>query len=330
MENQRKFRPDPDAKLMNQVREVLRFFHYAYRTEQTYCHWIVRFIRFFDSKVHPRDMGAVEVERFLSWLASERQVSAATQKQALNALVFLYRHVLDIDLGKSIRPRLAIKGARPPVVMTREETQQVLQRISGTHGLMARLMYGTGLRLMECVRLRVQDVDFGQGRVYVRLGKGGKDRTTCLPIGLASELPEHIERVRGLHDEDLAAGFGDVYLPQALARKYPRAGREFGWQYVFPAKKRSIDPRGGKEHRHHVMESGLQKAVKLAGRRAGLSKRVTCHTLRHSFATHLLERGTNIRVLQELLGHADVKTTEIYTHVIQREAAGLVSPLDDL
>lgn len=334
MRGVQKFRPNPRLKLLDQVREVMRFHHYSLRTEQAYCGWIVRFLRFCRERGgvwrHPKEMGAREVERFLSWLASEGKVAAATQKQALNALVFLYRQVLDVDLGNSIRPRRADKAARPPVVMTREETQAVLGQMEGTHGLMARLMYGSGLRLMECVRLRVRDVDLGQGRIYVREGKGAKDRTTCLPESVEGALGEQLKRVRALHEEDVADGFGAVWVPEALGRKYPRAAGEFGWRYLFPAHKRSRDPRSGMERRHHVMESGLQKAVKAAAQRAGLAKKVTCHTLRHSFATHVLEAGTNIRVLQELLGHADVKTTEIYTHVIQREAAGLRSPLDGL
>jgi integron integrase len=212
--------------------------------------------------------------------------------------------------------------------VTQEEVQQVLQMMIGTHALMAKLLYGAGLRLMECVRLRIQDVDFGQNILYVRGGKGGKDRTTILPQNIREELRLHIERVTDLHRRDLEEGYGEVYLPEALSRKYPNAARETRWQYIFPSKKRSIDPRSGREMRHHVLESGLQKAVKLAVQRAGIQKRATCHTLRHSFATHMLENGINIRVLQELMGHADVKTTEIYTHVMKRDITSLQSPLD--
>jgi len=330
MENKPKFRPDPDAKLMDQVREVLRYYHYAYRTESTYSQWILRYIQFFGGKTHPRKLDAKHIEKFLSHLATKGNVAASTQRQALNALVFLYRDVLDQPLDGKIAPVRSKRKPSPPTVLTQEEVQQMLRMISGTHRLMAKLLYGAGLRLMECIRLRVQDVDFGQNILYVRGGKGGKDRTTILPQNIREELLLHIEKVTDLHHRDLEEGYGEVYLPNALVRKYPHAARETRWQYVFPAKKRSIDPRSGREMRHHVLESGLQKAVKLAVQRAGIQKRATCHTLRHSFATHMLENGINIRVLQELMGHADVKTTEIYTHVMKRDIASLQSPLDRL
>ena len=300
MENKQIFRPNPKLKLMEQVREVLRYHHYAYRTEQTYRHWIGRYIHFFGDKIHPKNLGARDVERFLSDLAVKKKVSVSTQKQALNAIIFLYRKVLDKPLDWKI-----------------------------AHALMARLLYGSGLRLMECVRLRIKDIDFDRKRIKV-LGKGDKWRSTILATPVIPELQAHMERVKALHHADLEEGYGEVYLPSALARKYPRAARETSWQYLFPAKKRSIDPRSGRERRHHVLESGLQKAVKLAAKRAGIDKRVTCHTLRHSFATAMLEKGINIRVLQDLLGHADVKTTEMYTHVMDKDIYRLTSPLEDL
>ncbi len=330
MENKHDFRPNPKLKLMDQVREVMRYHHYSYRTESTYCQWILRYIRFYGGKTHPRELGSRHVERFLSHLAVQEKVAASTQRQALNALVFLYRRVLFIPLDEKIAPIRSKKHRRPPVVLTSEEVQRLFLHMSGTHLLMAKLLYGSGLRLMECIRLRIQDVDFGQKKLYVRGGKGGKDRVTVLPPSIIGELQEHIAKVTALHHQDLEQGFGEVYLPGALARKYPGAARETGWQYVFPARKRSVDPRSGVERRHHVMESGLQKAVKRAATRAGIAKKVGCHTLRHSFATHMLEKGVNIRVLQELLGHADVRTTEIYTHVMKKDTDSLPNLLADV
>ncbi|MCG2740715.1 MAG: integron integrase [Syntrophaceae bacterium] len=328
MENKPKFHSNPKLKLMDQVREVLRYHHYAYRTEQTYCQWILRYIHHFGGKTHPRYLGAKDVETFLSHLATEGKVSGATQRQALNALVFLYRNVLDMPLDGEIAPARSKRLTSPPTVLTQAEVQRLLAAIEGKNALMAKLLYGSGLRLMECIRLRVQDVDFGQNLIFIRGGKGGKDRTTMLPRNLQDDLLAQIESVKSLHHRDLVAGFGEVYIPDALARKYRNAARETGWQWVFPARERSRDPRSGKEMRHHVLESGLQKAVKRAAQQAGIDKRVGCHTLRHSFATHMLENGVYIRVLQELLGHADVKTTEIYTHVMARDIRNLQSPLD--
>ena len=334
MESQKKntptFRPNPRLRLMDQVREVLRYYHYAYRTEQAYSHWILRYIRYCGGKTHPNRLGTTDVERFLSHLATEGHVSASTHRQALNALVFLYRDVLHQPLERTIAPVRSKRRPRPPTVLTQTEVQRLLAAMTGKHALMARLLYGGGLRLLECIRLRIQDVDFGQGLIFVRGGKGGQDRTTILPRNLRDALQAQIEAVKALHHQDLEEGFGVVYLPEALARKYPKAARETGWQWVFPARARSLDPRSGKERRHHVRESGLQKAVKRAAQQAGLDKKVGCHTLRHSFATHMLEHGVNIRVLQELLGHADVKTTEIYTHVMARDIRQLQSPLDRL
>lgn len=329
--NMEKFRPNSSLKLMDQVREVLRYHHYAYRTEQTYCQWILRYINYFGGKTHPDQLGARDIERFLSHLATEGKVSASTQRQALNALVFLYRDVFDKPLIEQIAPIRSKRQQRPPTVLVQEEVQRFLSAIIGKHALMAKLLYGAGLRLMECIRLRVQDIDFGQGLIFIRGGKGGKggkDRTTILPKNLQEELQKQVQAVKTLHYKDLEEGFGEVYIPEALGRKYPNAGRETGWQWVFPARERSIDPRSGKAMRHHVLESGLQKAVKRAAKQAGIDKKVGCHTLRHSFATHMLENGVNIRTLQKLLGHADVKTTEIYTHVMARDIRKLESPLD--
>ena len=330
MESKPKFHPNPSLKLMDQVREVLRYHHYAYRTETSYCQWILRYVLFFGGKIHPKELCSKHVERFLSNLATQGKVSASTQRQALNAIVFLYREVLDLSLNGKIAPIRSRRQQRLPTVLTQDEVHRLLLMLSGTHALMSKLLYGSGLRLMECIRLRIQDVDFGQNKIFVRGGKGGKDRTTILPLNVREELQTHIKVVINRHHVDLEEGFGKVYLPEALARKYPNAESEASWQYVFPAKKRSVDPRSGREMRHHVLESGLQKAVKSAVKRAGILKRAGCHTLRHSFATHMLENGVNIRVLQTLLGHADVKTTEIYTHVMQREIDGLQSPLDML
>ena len=329
MEDKKKFKPDQSRKLSEQIRETLRYYHYAYRTEQTYGQWIKRYLAFYGMKRHPNTMGAPEVERYLSYLAEKEGVAAATQRQALNAIVFLYRDVLDIELG-NIAPVRSKRHRKPPTVLTQGEVTQMLNAMEGTHRLMAQLTYGCGLRLMECIRLRVQDVDFGQGRVFVRGGKGGKDRTVVLPEAIRPLLADHLERVVALHAKDQREGFGEVYIPEALARKYPNACRETGWQYVFPSKRRSVDPRSKKTMRHHVMESGFQKAVKAAVGKAGILKRATVHTLRHSYATHLLENGVNIRMVQELMGHKDVKTTEIYTHVMDKDIDAVKSPLDTL
>ena len=329
MESKKKFIPNQSLKLLEQVRETLRYYHYALSTEKTYCQWIVRFIVFYDKKRHPKEMGPREVERFLSHLATDKKVAASTQKQALNALVFLYRDVLLTPLGKdSLAPIRAKRKVHPPTVLTTEEVERMFSQMKGTHLLMAQAIYGSGIRLMECVRLRIKDVDFGQGKIFVRGGKGGKDRTTYLPRFVRDDLHRHIERVKALHRIDLDEGFGEVYMPGALGKKYTKAAWETPWQYVFPSKKRSIDPRSRKERRHHVLASGLQKAVKTAVRKAGIDKPATVHTLRHSFATHMLESGINIRVLQELLGHADVKTTEIYTHVMRKDIDAIKNPLD--
>ena len=317
--------PHP-KKLLDQVRNAMRLKHYSLRTEETYVDWITRFI-LFHNKRHPKDMSNAEVEAFLTHLAVDLNVAASTQNQALSALLFLYREVLKKDLGPvdSVRAK---KPKRLPTVMSREEARKVIGCMSGTYQLMAKLLYGGGLRLMECVRLRVQDVDFAQHQIVVRDGKGEQDRITMLPDSLIALLQEHLQRVKQLHEQDLAQGQGAVYLPYALDRKYPNANREWGWQYVFPSDRLSQDPRTGETRRHHMDESNLQRAVREAARLAAIAKRVSCHTFRHSFATHVLESGYDIRTVQELLGHKDVKTTMIYTHVLNRGGLAVKSPLD--
>lgn len=314
-------------RLLDQVRDRIRARHYSIRTEETYLRWVKDFI-LFHGKRHPSEMGAGEVRDYLSHLAVKRNVAASTQNQALSAIIFLYREVLDIKLEWVEGVERAKKPARLPVAFTRAEVQAVLARLDGTKWLMASLLYGAGLRLMECVRLRVKDVEFTRRQITVRDGKGGKDRVTVLPNAAVEPLMRHLTRVRALHEQDVEAGFGAASLPHALARKYPNAGRELGWQFVFPASHRSVDPRTGLERRHHITESVLQRAVKQAIREAGINKPGSCHTFRHSFATHLLEDGYDIRTLQELLGHADVKTTMIYTHVLNRGGKGVRSPID--
>ena len=314
-------------RLLNQVRDKIRLKHYSIRTEQAYTDWVKRFI-LFHKKRHPKDMSAREVEQFLTHLAVAGKVSASTQNQAKSALLFLYRDVLSIDLPWLDEVVVAKGGKRLPVVLTVQETQRLLERVEDTSGLIARLLYGSGMRVMEGVRLRVKDVDFQRRELIVREGKGNKDRVTMLPQSLIEPLQQHLVRVKTLHERDLEAGFGDVYLPFALERKYPAAGREWHWQYVFPAAKRSIDPRSDVERRHHVSDQAVQRAVRQAARDANLTKPVTPHTLRHSFATHLLQSGYDIRTVQELLGHKDVQTTMIYTHVLNRGGRGVVSPLD--
>ena len=314
-------------RLLEQVRARIRFKHYSIRTEQAYLDWIRRFIRHFDKK-HPRDMGAREVEEFLSHLAVAGRVSASTQNQAKSALLFLYKEVLGAELAWLDQVASAKTSRRLPVVLTQSEVMSMLARLDGSHALLARLLYGTGLRIMEGLRLRVKDVDFERGEILVRDGKGGKDRVTMLPNSLSHALQLHLERVREQHQRDLADGYGEVYLPFALDRKYPNAGREWGWQYVFPSARLSVDPRSGVTRRHHVQDQSVQRAIRQAVRDAGINKPATPHTLRHSFATHLLQGGYDIRTVQELLGHADVATTMIYTHVLNKGGRGVVSPLD--
>ncbi|MBI5922152.1 MAG: integron integrase [Betaproteobacteria bacterium] len=314
-------------KLLDQVRGKIRLKHYSIRTEQAYLDWIKRFIRHFDKK-HPRDLGATEVELFLTHLAVTGQVAASTQNQAKSALLFLYRVVLERELPWLDNIEQAKAPKRLPVVLTRDEVHDLLTRLEGTSWLIASLLYGSGMRIMECLRLRVKDIEFARREILIRDGKGFKDRVTMLPAALAAPLQEHLKRVRALHRQDLEAGFGAVYLPYALERKYPGAARDWGWQYVFPSAKFSIDPRTQVTRRHHVQDQAVQRAVKQAARDAGLAKPATPHTLRHSFATHLLEGGYDIRTVQELLGHADVSTTMIYTHVLNKGGRGVVSPID--
>ncbi len=318
---------DPKPRLLDQVRELIRIRHYSIRTEQAYLQWIRRFI-LFHGKRHPRDMGAAEVTAFLSDLAIRRNVAASTQNQALNAILFLYREVLKIDLPWLAEVQRAKKPRHLPVVLTRDEVKALLAQLQGTAWLMAALVYGSGLRLLECLRLRVKDIDFHYRQLLIRDAKGQKDRVTLLPQNLLEPLRSHLTRVRMLHERDLREGYGRVHLPHALSSKYPNADREWGWQYVFPSTRRSLDPRSGAERRHHAPEDALQRAVKQAVRKANIIKPASLHTLRHSFATHLLESGYDIRTVQELLGHSDVKTTMIYTHVLNRGGRGVVSPLD--
>jgi len=313
--------------LLERVRRQIRLLHYSIRTEEAYVSHVKRFI-LFHRKRHPSEMGADEIRQYVSHLANEGRVSASTQNQALSALLFLYREVLGSDLPFIDGIERAKRPVRLPVVLTRVEVERVLASLSGTHHLMAGLLYGSGLRLMECVRLRVKDVDFGYSQITVRDGKGEKDRRTVLPRQLIAPLREHLARVRQMHEQDLWKSYGRVYLPYALERKYPNAAAEWAWQWVFPATKLSVDPRSGEVRRHHAAEDLLQKAVKRAVAQAGVAKRASCHTLRHSFATHLLETGYDIRTVQELLGHSDVSTTMIYTHVLNKGGRGVRSPLD--
>ncbi len=317
----------PKKKLLDQVRDVMRLKHYSLRTERTYCDWIARFIRFHQMR-HPGEMREAEMSEFLTHLARSENVSASTQNQALSALLFLYKEVLKQEIGWLQNVERAKKSARLPIVLTRDEVHKLFSHLRGTARLMAGLLYGSGLRLMECVRLRVKDVDFGYARITVRDTKSGRDRVTPLPVNLAAPLQLHLSKVKLQHEQDLADGFGEVWLPDALARKYPRAAREWSWQFVFPSSRISIDPRTQVKRRHHIDESSLQQAVKMAVRSAGLTKPASCHTLRHCFATHLLENGYDIRTVQELLGHKDVSTTMIYTHVLNRPGIGVKSPLD--
>src|SRR5438445_954233 len=316
-------------KLLDQVRDTIRRKHFSIRTEQSYTEWIRRFI-LFHNKRHPSEMAETEITEFLTHLARDRHVAASTQNQALSALLFLYKEVLRQEIGWLEGVQRAKRPARLPVVLTRDEVHKIFAHLHGMHRLMAGLLYGSGLRLMECVRLRVKDVDLGYLRITVRDGKGGKDRVTMLPVNLAKSLERHLQKVKAQHEEDLEAGFGSVFLPNAIARKWRRAANEWAWQYVFSSPRLSIDPRSSAyvKQRHHTDESVLQDAVKKAVRASGISKPATCHTLRHSFATHLLENGYDIRTVQELLGHKDVSTTMIYTHVLNQPGIGVKSPLD--
>jgi integron integrase len=318
----------PDSpRLLTRLRDKIRLKHYSIRTEQAYVEWIRRFIRF-HGKRHPAAMGAPEVEAFLTDLAVERNVAASTQNQAKSALLFFYKEVLDVELAWLEDIQSARAPQRLPVVLTRGEVLRVLASLRGAHALIGRLLYGTGMRVMEGVRLRVKDIDFDRGEILVRDGKGLRDRVTVLPRSIEPQLARQVACSRALHARDLKAGYGEVWLPFALARKYRLAARDWGWQYVFPAEQRSRDPRSGVIRRHHLSDQAFQRAMRQAVRDAGIAKPATPHTLRHSFATHLLDDGYDIRTVQELLGHSDVSTTMIYTHVLNRGGRAVVSPLD--
>lgn len=325
---------DP-PKLLDQVRGKIRLKHYSIRTEQAYVDWIKRYILHFD-KQHPKDLGAGEVEQFLTYLAVVGKVSASTQNQAKSALLFLYKEILGVELPWLDDVEQAKTNKRLPVVLTKAEVQQVLSHLSGTQHLVVSLLYGTGMRILEALRLRVKDVDFARKEILIRDGKGFKDRVTMLPLSLVKPLQAHMEKVKSLHEQDLSQGYGAVYMPFALGKKYPYAARDWPWQYIFPTGKLSIDPRSvgetgvGETRRHHIQDQAIQRAVRQAVVDAGLTKPATPHTFRHSFATHLLESGYDIRTVQELLGHSDVSTTMIYTHVLNKGGRGVGSPLDVL
>lgn len=318
------------SKLIDEVRSTLRVHHYAMKTEKSYVQWIKRFI-IFHKKRHPMEMGKLEVEEFLTWLAVKRRVAPSTQNQALQAILFLYRKVLNIELAWMDDVVRAKRQQRIPVVLSRREVAAVLAALPGTYQLMGKLLYGSGLRLMECLRLRVMALDLNRQSITVHAGKGGKDRVTVLPESLLMDIRNQVHRVRLLHQSDLTVGYSGVSMPPALSRKYPNAAHEFAWQYLFPSKQLAFDPRRpDRLCRHHAVDSNMQRAMRQAVRLADINKRASCHTMRHSFATHLLESGMDIRTIQDLLGHKDVSTTMIYTHVVNRGAMGARSPLDHL
>ncbi len=317
----------PPKKLLEQVSDVIRLKHYSYKTEKSYINWIKRYI-LFHNKRHPKEMGGREIEEFLTHLAVKENVAASTQNQALNAILFLYREVLKQELDLQVDAVRAKRSRYLPTVLTKEEVLAIIENLSGVYQLVVKLLYGTGLRQTECLQLRVKDLDFAQKQLIVRDAKGRESRVTMLPTSLIEELQFHLQIVKRQHQQDLEKGYGSVYLPFALERKYKNADREWIWQFVFPSNRISQDPRSKIIRRHHLHESGLQKALKQAVRATGINKRVSCHTFRHSFATHLLQNGYDIRTVQELLGHKDVKTTMIYTHVLNRGGRGVRSPLD--
>ncbi len=318
-------------KIIEEVRDVMRVGHYSIHTERVYCDWIKRFILFHGMKSRDDLQGGEgKITQFLTHLAVEKDISPATQNQAMNALVFLYKKVIKVSLPDEINALRASKKRKVPTVMSKEEVVRVLDVMDGLPQLVTKLLYGSGLRMMEAIRLRVQDIDFDMKQIVVRSGKGNKDRVTPLPSSLIPLLQNHLARVLVFHDRDIAAGFGEVYLPYALERKYKGAAKEFGWQYAFPSRTLSKDPRSGKVRRHHIDRSVVNRAIKSAVRKLGINKRISAHTFRHSFATHLLQRGTDIRTIQALLGHNDVSTTMIYTHILQQGGHGVSSPLDDL
>jgi len=314
-------------KILDQVRYAIRVRHLSYRTEQAYVDWIRRFI-LFHNKRHPDEMDETYISQFLTYLAVRRNVAASTQNQALSAILFLYRQVLKKEIGWVENVERAKKPLRLPVVFSRDEVKAIMKRFEGSKWLMVSILYGSGMRLMECLRLRVKDIDFEYNQIVVRDGKGSKDRVTMLPVSSNGLFKRHLEKVKVIHEADLKEGFGRVLLPYALKKKYPNADHEWGWQYVFPSSKRCKDPRGGSITRHHLHESALQRTVKAAIRAAGITKHGNCHTFRHSFATHLLEDGYDIRTVQELLGHKDVRTTMIYTHVLNKGGKAVCSPMD--
>jgi len=322
------------SKILGEMRQALRIKHYSYRTERSYMEWSERFIHYL-SNVRKKDVRAggldsADVRDFLSYLALKRRVSASTQNQAFNALLFLFRDILKTELGDLSKTVRAKRGQRLPVILTPEEVREMFEHVKGLNLLMLQLLYGSGLRLMEVARLRVKDIDFGSNLIFVRASKGDKDRTTILPQRVKDGLKVQLDEVKKLHDKDLAAGHGEVYLPDALERKYPHAAKEWGWQYVFPSSRLSVDPRSGKVRRHHISEKTIQNAVKEAVKKAGIVKHASVHTLRHSFATHLLMNGVNIREIQNLLGHKHLETTMIYTHVLRHMVTVPISPLDNL
>ncbi|KXK12064.1 MAG: putative transposase [Chloroflexi bacterium OLB14] len=321
--------PSKDKKLLDQLADQIRLKQYSPRTQKTYIHWVREYI-LFHQKRHPKEMGVPEIKHFITYLITNRKVSASTQNQALSAVLFLYRHVLRIDLDETdlnlLRPQ---KGKTVPVVLSKEEAKLIISKLNGVYQIIAQIMYGSGLRIMEAMRLRVKDIDFANRQIIVRDGKGGNDRPTMLPESVVKPLQLHLQQVKLIHEKDLAEGYGTVYLPFALEKKYPNANKEWIWQYVFPATTRFKDIETGMIRRHHLHETAVQKAVKEAVKLAKINKRVSPHTFRHSFATHLLENGYDIRTIQELLGHKDVKTTMIYTHVLQRGGLAVKSPLDN-
>lgn len=319
-----------DKKLLDEVHDIMKVMHYSIHTERSYCDWIKRFIVFHNMKSRSDlTQGELKVTQFLTWLAVEQNVAPSTQNQAMNALVFLYKTVLKQPLGEinAVRSR---KKTIVPVVMTREEVKNIINVMTGVPQIIVKILYGCGLRITEAVRLRVHDIDFNIKHVVVRSGKGFKDRVSTFPESVIPVLEIHLNTVKTLHDQDLEQGYGEVYLPYALDRKYPNSAKEWNWQYVFPSRNLSVDPRSKKKRRHHVLPNRVNKAIKVAVKKLGITKKISAHTFRHSFATHLLEKGTDIRTIQALLGHKDVSTTMIYTHVLQQGGHGVKSPLDDL
>ena len=321
--------PDNRIKLLDQVRNTLRRKHYSYQTEKQYVYWIRKFILFHD-RTHPKVMGQKEIEAFLTYLAVEQRVAASTQNQALNALSFLYKRVLLQEFDFPLRNVRARRPKPLPTVLAREEAKKIIDCLPPNHQLIVQILYGSGLRMTECLKLRVKDVDFAYRQIHIRDAKGNKDRRTILPSVVIKPLQSHLYRVKQIHEEDLTQGFGATQLPYALERKYPHASREWIWQFVFPSRQISSDPRTGRKHRFHISGASIRKSLRRATKRTGIQKRVTPHTFRHSFATHLLEDGYDIRTVQDLFGHKDLKTTMIYTHVVNRGPLAIISPLDNL